>query len=158
MAFREGFELAVCCDFIICSENAIFGFNEKGQQDYYEFENPQRLLKYIDRGTAKKIILTKEFINKYEAFRIGLTNAYYLQGQIYEEGIKLAKIISKNGKNAILNSKKSINEGAKIINMPSKENNKITFLISIKYETGEDEKMYIIGNNSDFGNWKEKKI
>ena len=157
LAFREGFELAVCCDFIICSENAIFGFNEKGQQDYYEFENPQRLLKYIDRGTAKKIILTKEFINKYEAFRIGLTNVYYLQDQIYEEGIKLAKIISKNGKNAILNSKKSINEGAKIINIPSKENNKITFLISIKYETGEDEKMYIIGNNSDFGNWKEKK-
>ena len=149
--------MAVCCDFIICSEKAVFGFYEKDIPDFYEFENPQRLLKNIDKGIAKKIIFSKDYITPYEAFKIGLANGYYLQDQFYEEGIKLAKMISNNGKNAIINSKKSINDGAKIINIPSQENNKVTFLISIQYETRSDEKLYIIGNNSDFGNWTEKK-
>ena len=58
-ALREGFELVVCCDFIICSENAIFGFYEQDNQDSYEFENPQRLLKHISKGFAKNIFLQK---------------------------------------------------------------------------------------------------
>ena len=157
LAMREGFELAVCCDFIICSENGLFGFRQKDEQELYVFENPQRLLKNIDKGIAKKIILIKDYINPYDAYEIGLATNYYLQEEVYEEGIKLAKIISNNSKKAIYNSKKSINEGAKIINVPTKEKDEITFLISIRYETRENENLYIIGNNSDFGNWKEKK-
>ena len=34
----------------------------------------------------------------------------------------------------------------------------ITFLISVQYETRSDERLYIIGNNTDFGNWTEKKF
>ena len=157
-ALREGFELALCCDFIICSEKAIFGFREENEQILYEFEKPERLLKNINQGISKKIILIKDFINPYEALKIGLANYYYPKVQIFEEGINLAKIIAKNSKQAVLNSKKSINEGAKIINAPSKERDEITFLISVQYETRSDERLYIIGNNTDFGNWTEKKF
>ena len=157
LALREGFELAVCCDFVVCSENAIFGFREQNEKGLYEFENPQRLLKNIDKGMAKKIILIKDFITPIEAKKIGLVSSYFLQDQIYEETIKLAKMITKNNKNAVAKAKKAISEGAKIINVPTKEDDKVTFFINIQYETRPDESLYIIGNNSDFGNWKEKK-
>ena len=158
LAIGKSFELAVCCDFIICSENAIFGFNSEDNNSIYDFEKPQRLLNFIDKGIAKRILLVKDNINAYEAYRIGLVNSYHHQSQILDEGIKLAKMISKNSKTAIKNSKLSINEGAKIINnIPEEEKNEVTFLISIHYETKLDEAIYILGNISDFGYWKEKK-
>ena len=158
MAIGESFELAVCCDFIICSENAIFGFNNEDENSNYDFEKPQRLLNFIEKGIAKRILLVKDNINAYEAYRIGLVNSYHHQNKILDEGIKLAKMISKNSKTAVKNSKLSINEGAKIINcIPDEEKNEVTFLISIHYETKLDESIYILGNVSDFGYWKEKK-
>ena len=157
MAIGEGFELAICCDFIICSENAIFGFGDEDKSSSYEFENPQRLIKFLDKAKAKRIILVKDNINAYEAYRIGLVNSYHPQNQIFDQGIKLAKMISKNGNIAIKNSKLSINEGGKIISTVQKEKNDVAFLISIHYETRLDEEIYILGNISDFGNWKEKK-
>ena len=101
MAIGESFELAVCCDFIICSENAIFGFNNRDENISYDFEKPQRLLNFIDKGIAKRILLVKDNINAYKAYRIGLVNSYQHQNRILDEGIKLAKIISKNSKTAI---------------------------------------------------------
>ena len=158
MAIGESFELAVCCDFIICSENAIFGFNNGDENISYDFEKPQRLLNFIDKGIAKRILLVKDNINAYKAYRIGLVNSYQHQNRILDEGIKLAKIISKNSKTAIKNSKLSIIEGAKVINcIAEEEKDEVNFLISIHYETKLDEAIYILGNISDFGNWKEKK-
>ena len=157
MAIGESFELAVCCDFIICSENTFFGFSDKDKSIFYEFEKPQRLLNFIEKGIAKRIFLVKDNISSHEAYRIGLVNSYHPQNQILEEGIKLAKLISKNSKTAIKNSKLSINEGTKIISVIPEEKNEINFLISIYYKTQLDEYIYILGNRTDIGNWKEKK-
>ena len=156
-AIGESFELAVCCDFIICSENTFFGFSDKDKSIFYEFEKPQRLLNFIEKGIAKRIFLVKDNISSHEAYRIGLVNSYHPQNQILEEGIKLAKLISKNSKTAIKNSKLSINEGTKIISAIPEEKNEINFLISIYYKTQLDEYIYILGNRTDIGNWKEKK-
>ena len=157
MAIGESFELAVCCDFIICSENAIFGFWDKDKSNSYEFEKPQRLLNFMEKGIAKKIILVKDDINAHEAYKIGLVNSYHNQNQIFEKGIELAKLVSRNSKTAIKNSKLSINEGTKIISTIPEEQNEVNFLISIHYTTRLDESIYILGNTSDIGNWKEKK-
>ena len=35
MTIGESFELAVCCDFIICSENTFFGFSDKDKSIFY---------------------------------------------------------------------------------------------------------------------------
>ena len=157
IAIGESFELAVCCDFIICSENTFFSFSDKDKSTFYEFEKPQRLLNFIEKGIVKRIFLVKDNISSHEAYRIGLVNSYHPQNQILEEGIKLAKLISKNSKTAIKNSKLSINEGTKIISSIPEKQDEINFLISVHYKTKLDEYIYILGNRSDIGNWKEKK-
>ena len=153
----DSFELVLCCDFIICSEDTYFGFENEDKYSSYEFEKPERLLNFVEKGIAKKITLVKDKINSYEAYRIGLVNSYHPQNQLFEKGIKLAKLISSNSKIAIKNSKLSINEGNKITNTNQEKQNEVTFLISIHYKTQLDEAIYILGNISDFGYWKEKK-
>ena len=153
----DSFELVLCCDFIICSEDTYFGFENEDKYSSYEFEKPERLLNFVEKGIAKKITLVKDKINSYEAYRIGLVNSYHPQNQLFEKGIKLAKLISSNSKIAIKNSKLSINEGNKITNTNQEKQNEVTFLISIHYKTQLDEAIYILGNISDFGYWKGKK-
>ena len=157
MAIGESFELALCCDFIICSENTFFGFGNEDKYSSYKFEKPERLLNFVEKGIAKKIILVKDNISSYEAYRIGLVNSYHPKNILFQQGIKLAKLISQNSKFAIKNSKLSINKGTKIINTIQDEKNEVTFLISMHYKTLSDEEIYILGNISDFGYWKEKK-
>ena len=92
-ALGGGCELAMSCDFRVCSENAVFGRPEVGL------------------GKAKEMIYTANAIKADEALNVGLVNHVYPQETLLEEAKKLAAKIAKNAPFAVRASKKAINEG-----------------------------------------------
>ena len=113
-ALGGGVELALSCDLRICSTNAIFGMPEVKLGINPGFGGTQRLSRLIGQGMAKQMIYGGNYIDAYEALRIGLVSSVYPQGELMEQAKLLAKTIIKNGRNAIASSKKAINEGTQV--------------------------------------------
>ena len=113
-ALGAGVELSLSCDIRICSTNAIFGMPEAHLGISPGFGGTQRLARLIGQGMAKQMIYSGNYISAYEALRIGLVNAVYPQSELLEKAKKMAKDITKNGRNAIASSKKAINEGSQV--------------------------------------------
>ena len=135
LSFDFIFEISLYCDIRICSENTIFGFIEMKKGIIPRIDTIQRLIGIVGQGMGKQIIYTGQYIDAKEAFRI--------------------KIVSDIcPKNELINSAKKYVFKKKF----SKYNNILTFYIRIKYETNLEEKIYIYGNNTDFGNWKKPKF
>ena len=131
-----GFELDLflSCDIRICSKKSVFSFQEVKESMIPGFLRAQRLTEIIGSGMAKQLIFTGQSINSEEAFKIKLVNSIYPQNELLNEAKKY-----------ILKTNHLLNKG---------NNNFTIFHIRIKYETKLDEKIYIYGNNTDFGNWK----
>ena len=113
-ALGGGVELAMSCDIRICSTNAIFGMPEVKLGINPGFGGTQRLSRLIGQGMAKQMIYGGNYVDAYEALRIGLVNAVHPQGELIEQAMKLAKDIAKNGRNAVASSKRAINEGMQV--------------------------------------------
>ena len=110
-ALGGGCELAMSCDFRVCSENAVFGQPEVGLGITPGFGGTQRLARLIGLGKAKEMIYTANAIKADEALNVGLVNHVYPQETLLEETKKLAAKIAKNAPFAVRASKKAINEG-----------------------------------------------
>ena len=110
-ALGGGCELAMSCDFRVCSENAVFGQPEVGLGITPGFGGTQRLARLIGLGKAKEMIYTANAIKADEALNVGLVNHVYPQETLLEEAKKLAAKIAKNAPFAVRASKKAINEG-----------------------------------------------
>ena len=74
-ALGGGCELAMACDFRICSHKSRFGQPEVGLGVTPGFGGTQRLPRIVGTGMAKQILYTGENIDANEALRIGLVNA-----------------------------------------------------------------------------------
>lgn len=110
-ALGGGCEIAMSCDFRICSENAVFGQPEVGLGITPGFGGTQRLARLVGAGMAKQMIYTARNIKAEEAFRIGLVNAVYPIEELMPAAEKMAAGIAKNAPIAVRNCKKAINEG-----------------------------------------------
>lgn len=110
-ALGGGCELSMCCDFRICSENAMFGQPEVGLGITPGFGGTQRLARLVGPGMAKQLIYTAKNIRAEEALRIGLVNAVYPLEQLIPEAEKLAARIASNAPIAVRACKKAVNEG-----------------------------------------------
>lgn len=110
-ALGGGCELAMCCDFRICAENAMFGQPEVGLGITPGFGGTQRLARLIGPGMAKQLLYTAKNIKAEEALRIGLVNAVYPQDALLPEAEKLAQKIAENAPIAVRACKKAVNEG-----------------------------------------------
>ena len=113
-ALGGGNELAMSCDFRICSENAVFGQPEVGLGITPGFGGTQRLARIVGPGMAKQMIYTARNIKADEALRIGLVNAVYPQAELMAAAEKMASGIAKNAPIAVRNCKKAINEGLEV--------------------------------------------
>ncbi len=113
-ALGGGCELAMSCDIRICSENAVFGQPETGLGITPGFGGTQRLARLVGPGMAKQMIYTARNIKADEAYRIGLVNAVYPQGELMEAAEKMAAAIAKNAPIAVRNCKKAIREGMEV--------------------------------------------
>lgn len=110
-ALGGGCELAMACDFRICSDKAVFGQPEVGLGITPGFGGTQRLARLVGPGMAKQMIYTARNIKADEALRIGLVNAVYPADELYAAAEKLAASIAANAPIAVRACKKAINEG-----------------------------------------------
>ena len=110
-ALGGGCELAMSCDFRICSDNAMFGQPEVGLGITPGFGGTQRLARLIGPGMAKQLIYSARNIKADEALRIGLVNAVYPQAELMDQAKKIASGIAKNAPISGRACYKSINEG-----------------------------------------------
>ena len=113
-ALGGGCELAMSCDFRICSDTAVFGQPETGLGITPGFGGTQRLARLVGPGMAKQMIYTARNIKADEAYRIGLVNAVYPLSDLYAAAEKLAGQIAGNAPIAVRASKQAINDGLQV--------------------------------------------
>ncbi len=79
-----GFEFALACDFIICSDNAKFGAPESKLGVCCGFGGNIRLPRIVGKRKAKEMLMTGLMIDAQEAYRVNLVNQVVPQGQLME--------------------------------------------------------------------------
>ncbi len=111
-ALGGGCEIAMCCDFIYATQNAMFGQPEVKLGLIPGFGGTQRLAKLVGRNHAKEIIYTGRNVTAVEAKSIGLVlRSFETKEAMVEEALKTLNLISTNSSFAVSIAKKVMNEG-----------------------------------------------
>lgn len=110
-ALGGGSEVALACDFIYASENAVFGLPEITLGIMPGFGGTQRLPRLIGKNMAKEMIFTGKMIKADEAYQIGLANKVCPAKSLMDEVLKTAKTIALKGKVSLRCAKHAVNTG-----------------------------------------------
>ncbi|MDY6790564.1 MAG: enoyl-CoA hydratase-related protein [Thermodesulfobacteriota bacterium] len=110
-ALGGGSEVALACDFIYASENAMFGLPEITLGIIPGFGGTQRLPRLIGKNMAKEMIFTGKMIKADEAYRIGLANKVCPPESLMDEVLKTANTIASRGKVSLRGAKHAVNIG-----------------------------------------------
>ncbi|MFH1991215.1 MAG: enoyl-CoA hydratase-related protein [Pseudomonadota bacterium] len=113
-ALGGGSEIALACDFIYASENAMFGLPEINLGIIPGFGGTQRLPRLVGKNMAKELIFTGKMISAKEAQAIGIVNTVCSREALMDEVIKTARILALKGKVALRAAKQSINNGMNV--------------------------------------------
>ncbi len=119
-ALGGGTELAIACDFIVASDQAVFGQPEVGLGIIPGFGGTLRLAKFVGMPRAKELIFSGRKVKAEEAFSIGLANHIYPTEQFLEKAIELARSISTQSLSAIARAKQLLNEFSETMGLNSK--------------------------------------
>lgn len=116
-ALGGGFEMALACDFIFSTENAIFGLPEVSLGLIPGFGGTQRLAKIIGRNKAKELVYSAKKINAKEAKELGIVlNIYSNKDELMSACKTWINNTSTNSLNAIGAVKFVINRGIDLSN------------------------------------------
>ena len=107
-ALGGGLELALACSIRICSERAQFGAPEVKLGIIPGDGGTQRLPRLIGLGRAMEMILTGDFIDAAEAYRIGLVNRITSHEGLMENTLELAKKIAARPPLAVQYAKEAV--------------------------------------------------
>jgi len=110
-ALGGGCELAMTCDFIYAADSAQFGQPEINLGIIPGFGGTQRLSRLVGKSMAKELCMTGAMISAQEAKDIGLVNKVFPKETLWEETIKVAKIVASKGKVSMRAVKETINRG-----------------------------------------------
>ena len=111
-ALGGGCELAMSCDIILCSVNAVFGQPETGLGVCPGFGGTVRLLRRIGMQAAKELIYSGRYIRAGEAAACGLVLKQTEKEDLLPEAEKLMRRFMKNSRKAISAAKKSMDLGS----------------------------------------------
>lgn len=89
-----GFELAMACDMIFCSENTWFAMPDLCLGTVPGFGATQRLTKAAGKAKAMEMILTGRAMNSVEAERIGLISRIIPLMYLHDETMKVAELVA----------------------------------------------------------------
>ncbi len=107
-ALGGGLELALACTIRICSEQAQFGAPEIKLGIIPGDGGTQRLPRLIGLGRAMEMILTGDFIDAAEAYRIGLVNRVVPHGELMDRVRELAARIASRPPLAVSLAKEAV--------------------------------------------------
>ncbi|MGA6927068.1 MAG: enoyl-CoA hydratase-related protein [Desulfosarcina sp.] len=113
-ALGGGSEMALACDWIYASENAMFGLPEITLGIIPGFGGTQRLPRLIGINRAKEMILTGRMVPAKEAEAINMVNRVFPQESLMEETIKTAKAIAAKGRVSLRAAKQAVNSGLNV--------------------------------------------
>jgi enoyl-CoA hydratase len=108
-ALGGGLELALACNIRIASEKAQFGAPEIKLGIIPGDGGTQRLPRLVGLGRAMEMVLTGDFIDAQEAFRIGLVNRVVPHDELMENVMALAKKIASRPPLAVKYGKEAVN-------------------------------------------------
>ncbi len=113
-AMGGGFELALCCDIIIASEEAFLGLPEVGLGIIPGGGGTQNLPRIIGKNKAKELIYTGRRITGQTAFEWGIANKVAQRGQLMAVTEELLKEITRNAPLSLQQAKRCIDFGTEI--------------------------------------------
>lgn len=109
--FTGSFELAMCADIIIASENAVFGDTHARFGLSPGGGQTQRLPRQIGAKKAKELMFTCDMISASEAERIGIVNKVVPAEKLEEATMEMAEKILKNIPETVSRIKSLVNQG-----------------------------------------------
>ena len=109
-ALGGGCELAMACDFILASENAIFGQPETNLGLLPGFGGCVRLPRYVGLARAKELIFTGRKFSATEAREMGLVLEVVKKEELISRAKSMAKDIRKSSPLAVATSKRTIRQ------------------------------------------------
>ncbi|MCG6881865.1 MAG: enoyl-CoA hydratase/isomerase family protein [Deltaproteobacteria bacterium] len=110
-ALGGGTETAMACDFIYASENAKFGQPEINLGIMPGFGGTQRLSRLVGKAMAKELCMTGVIISAREAKEIGLVNKVFPADALWDETMKIAKLMASKGRVSMKAIKNCIDRG-----------------------------------------------
>ncbi len=110
-ALGGGMELALSCDFIVASEDAVFGQPEVGLGVIPGFGGTYRLTNLVGPAKAKELIFTGKRIDAEKAEEYGLVNHVTESGKLIEKVKDIAEEIAQNSPVAVAKAKRAIFKG-----------------------------------------------
>lgn len=107
-ALGGGFELALCCDLVVATVDAVFGLPEVRVGIVPGGGGTQLLARKVGLGRAKELILTGKRITGREAFDVGLVQRVAEAGQLGSATMELAGEICGSSPVAVREAKRAI--------------------------------------------------
>jgi len=107
----SGIEIALCCDIRIASKNARFGLPEVALGMIPAAGGTQTLPRTVGRSKALEMLLTDQWIDGEEAFRIGLVNHVVGDDKLLEHANEMARKIASHDPAAVRYAKQAVVRG-----------------------------------------------
>jgi methylglutaconyl-CoA hydratase len=111
-ALGGGTELAMMADFVVASEDAVFGLTEVSLGIIPGGAGTQNLPRMIGRNRAKELIFSARRITAREALELGLVNHVVARAELLTQATAVAEQILKNSPFAVRQAKWAIDRGA----------------------------------------------
>lgn len=110
-ALGIGFQMTLCCDFILASENARFGLPQVGIGVLPAYGGALRLARIVGKNKAMEMTLTSQPIDAQEAYRVGLASGVYSREELMPAALSKAERIASLPPLAVRLAKESLNKG-----------------------------------------------
>ena len=101
VAVTGGFEIALCCDILIASENARFADTHARVGLLPSWGMSVRLPQAVGRGLAYRMSLTGDYLGAYDALRVGLVTQVVLHNELLDTARAVAASIVGNNRAAV---------------------------------------------------------
>ncbi|MGB0497179.1 MAG: enoyl-CoA hydratase [Rubricella sp.] len=108
-ALGGGCELAMMCDFIICSDTAKFGQPEINLGVMPGLGGSQRLTRFVGKSKSMEMNLTGRFMDAEEAERSGLVSRIVPAKDLMADAMKTARKIGEKSMIAVMATKEAVN-------------------------------------------------
>jgi enoyl-CoA hydratase/carnithine racemase len=101
MALGGGLEVILCCDMVVASSAAVFGFPEVKRGLMPDFGGAFRISRFVPINVAREMLLTGANITAERAERLGLVNTVVEPGKALSGALALAEKICENAPLAV---------------------------------------------------------
>ena len=111
MAYGGGCEIAISTDFIIASDEAVFGQPEAMVGLSAGGGSPVFLPRVLPPGKAMQMLMTGEPITAQEAYRLGMVNEVHSRAKLMSAALSIAEKIADNSPTAVQSVKRAVQNG-----------------------------------------------